>query len=108
MTRQELADLKAETMACWWPSHITGVTRPDWTGIAGELDALLERENSIPGNSLARLHHVRKLRQLAHDKAEEVRRCGWCKKPLPQASPEFPFCNQEHADAWLNSQTSYR
>lgn len=37
-----LTELKQRTMACWWPSRITGRTEPDWQGIMGELDALIE------------------------------------------------------------------
>lgn len=38
MTYQEAVKrAKLYTMACWWPSKVTGLKNPDWNGIIGEL-----------------------------------------------------------------------
>lgn len=43
--------LKANTMACWWPSKITGKNGTDFNGIFGEANKLLKdimRRQNIP------------------------------------------------------------
>lgn len=73
ISRIELRAMRTLTMACWWPSRFTGRVAPDWTGIAGELDALTggaERRFEMGTCTLAELHQVRALRQLANDKVK--------------------------------------
>jgi len=74
ITRGELADMRSLTMACWWPSKVTGRVTPDWGGIAGELEALTtgaETRFLQGASTLDELHRLRSLRQLAKDKARE-------------------------------------
>ena len=75
ISRAEIKAMRNLTMACWWPSRITGVTIPDWEGIEGELAALTggaERRLESGSSSLTELHNLRKLRQLAKDRLREV------------------------------------
>lgn len=39
--RRQVKELRHLTMACWWPSNITGRLQPDWEGIRGEMQALV-------------------------------------------------------------------
>ena len=41
--RETTKKIRSLTMACWWPSKITGRTRPDWSGIFGELYWLFQQ-----------------------------------------------------------------
>ena len=38
--------IRETTMACWWPSryNLAGIKTPDWEGIVGELEYLLQGE----------------------------------------------------------------
>jgi len=61
-------EIRGLTMACWWPSRITGKRTPDWEGITGELDALikgakarLEYDTATPQE----VHHLVELRHWA-------------------------------------------
>ncbi len=72
ITREEMREIKANTMACWWPSKINGQFPPNWEGIAGELEGLVQGEVfyfSERGSDFNRLHNLQKLTTLAKDKA---------------------------------------
>lgn len=44
MNKTTLAAIRQETMACWWPSRVHPMPRPNWNGIVGELEAILSGE----------------------------------------------------------------
>ena len=65
MTRADISELKANTMACWWPSRYFPRQSPDWNGITGELQAAIDGavyRDSINGTDeatpLARLYRL--------------------------------------------------
>ena len=62
--RQVYAEVKSHTMACWWPSRITGRTIPDWDGVVGELDALVEGAKTRLGYNAAMQGEVLRLSEL--------------------------------------------
>ena len=67
MTKFDRQAIKGMTMACWWPSKITGLKTPDWENIYGELDCLIEGEefySEVRGSNLDRLHRFHSLREL--------------------------------------------
>ena len=64
ITPGELREMRANTMACWWPSKINGHASIDWPGVAGELSALIDGEVfyfNERGGDFERLHNLQKL-----------------------------------------------
>lgn len=72
IVKQDLADMRLNTMACWWPSRVWPRAEPDWAGIAGELEYLIRGETFYfeeRGSDSVRLLHLKRLVGLARDQA---------------------------------------
>jgi hypothetical protein len=55
-------ELRSLTMACWWPSRFTGRIYPDWPGILGELDTLVQGAKArMAGYGTASTQEIHKL-----------------------------------------------
>ena len=76
--KQVQKEIRGQTMACWWPSRITGKAAPDWVGILGELEALLEgakaRMAYYGTATPAEVLRLQELRQWTQSQVDDCRR----------------------------------
>ena len=72
---QTIKKLRSLTMACWWPSKVTGLTQPDWPGVLGEVDALLQsakyRRVSYGTASAQEVHELASLYNWVQDQIDQ-------------------------------------
>lgn len=72
IAQRERAMMRAETLACFWPSRATGLAAPAWRDIADNLQAVIDEETlyfAARGRNYDRLLTLRALQVKARDKA---------------------------------------